>query len=612
MRLAVFMKDKCQPKQCAPSPRKPCIVHCPRNRTGYETIVLDKNTGIPSLNEQLCTGCGICVKKCPFHCFQIVNVPDMLKNEMTFRYSHDGFALFRMVYPKKEKIIGIIGQNGVGKSTVLKILSGELKMNLGKFEIYGEKPPDWDELIKYFRGSELQSFLESLKNKSVKIVYKPQNIMDIPKIVKGKVGDILKKIDEVNSFDFIINKLSLDKLLEREVYQLSGGELQKFAIAAALLRNGHLYLFDEPTSYLDIKERLNIASLINSLTAKNKTVVLVEHDLAILDYLSDYISLIYGKPGAYGIISKVHSVRVGINIYLNGYIKDENMRFREKPIIFQTKPPNETVFTSSNVLFEYPDMVKSLGTFKLRVCGGEIHTGEVIGILGPNGIGKTTFLKLLSKELVPDYGQINYGSLKLAIKPQYIIPDSTRTVSDVIQSIKSNEKFNTAYKRRIIETLDLEIIKDRKLDELSGGELQRIYLAECLTTDADIYLIDEPSAFLDVEMRLQIAILIRRCIEDLKKCAFVVEHDIIVQDFISDSLIIFDGTPGSEGITTPPQDLRTGMNQFLKQMNITFRRDSTTGRPRVNKKDSRLDKYQKSIGEYYFTKIEKIEEEDED
>ncbi|MHA1340325.1 MAG: ribosome biogenesis/translation initiation ATPase RLI [Promethearchaeota archaeon] len=612
MRLAVFMKDKCQPKQCAPSLRKPCIVHCPRNRTGYETIVLNKDTGFPELNEALCTGCGICVKKCPFHCYQIVNVPDMLKNQITFRYAPDGFALFRMIIPKKGKILGLIGQNGIGKSTALKILSGELKMNLGRFEKYGEKTPDWDDLIKFFRGSELQPFLIALKNKSAKVVHKPQNIMDIPKVVKGKVGEILKKIHKFNSFDYIIKNLSLDKLLDRQISQLSGGELQKFAIAAALLRQGDLYLFDEPTSYLDVKERLNVAHLINSLSDNNKTIVLVEHDLAILDYLSDYVSLIYGKPGAYGIISRPHGVRVGINVYLSGYIKDENMRFRPKPIVFETRPPNETLFTSSNVMFEYPDMIKTMGSFKLTVYGGEIHIGEVIGILGPNGIGKTTFLRLLAKELKPDFGDIDYGNLKLAIKPQYISSDPSKSVEDIILSIKMNSKFEAPYKRRIVETLDLESIKDRKLDELSGGELQRVALAECLTTDADIFLIDEPSAFLDIEMRLQVALLIRKSIEEIHKCAFVVEHDIITQDFISDSIIVFEGEPGVEGYTTPPQDLRSGMNTFLKSMDITFRRDNVTGRPRVNKKNSRLDKYQKSIGEYYFTKIEKIDEEIEE
>ncbi|MHA1819109.1 MAG: ribosome biogenesis/translation initiation ATPase RLI [Promethearchaeota archaeon] len=599
MRIAVLNRSLCKPNDCATGPNKPCIKNCPRVRTGDETIVL-KEDGYPYLSENLCSGCGICVKKCPFGCFQIVNVPDMLNGKMTHRYAPDGFALFRMLIPKKGKVLGVIGQNGIGKSTALKILAGEIKMNLGKFEENGDVVPDWDDIIKFFRGSELQEYLTNLKNKSGKIIYKPQDITNIPNVVKGKVGDILKKIDESNSYDWIAKRLGLDILADREVSILSGGELQRFAIAAALLREGMCYLFDEPSSYLDVKERLNMALLIRELASKNKTVIIVEHDLAILDYLSDYVSLLYGKAGAYGIISQPHGVRVGINTYLSGYIRSENMRFRPEPIVFHTRPPSDTMFNMGNVLFEYPDMVKTMGNFKLTVYGGEIHTGEVIGILGPNGIGKTTFINLIAKKIKPDYGEIEIGELKIALKPQYFKAEENTKVKDVLRRIKGQAEFDASYKRRLIDTLELNNLKERYLSELSGGELQKVKIAECLSTPADIYLLDEPSAFLDVEMRLRVAILIRRSIEELKKCAFVVEHDIITQDFISDSLIIFEGTPGIEGNSTPPQDLRDGMNQFLKNMGITFRRDPQTGRPRVNKKGSNLDSYQKSIGEYYY------------
>ncbi|MHA1727796.1 MAG: ribosome biogenesis/translation initiation ATPase RLI [Promethearchaeota archaeon] len=588
-------REICRPNKCAPGPNKPCIVHCPRVRTGDETIKLIN--GFPYLTESLCSGCGICVKKCPFNCYTIVNIPDILGKEITHRYTPDGFILFRMLIPKKGKILGVIGQNGIGKSTALKIMSGEIKMNLGKFE---DESPDWEQIIKKFRGSELQTYLTDIKNNVGKIVYKPQNITDIPQIIKGTVGETLKKIDEMDSIDWVVDVLGLRKLMDRKVSVLSGGELQRFAIAAAVIRKAICYLFDEPSSYLDVKERLKMAELIRTLAFKGKTVILVEHDLAILDYLSDYVSLLYGVPGAYGIISHPHGVRVGINIYLGGYIKDENMRFRSEPIVFHTRPPGENLFDSGNILFEYPDMVKTLDTFKLTIYGGEIHAGEVIGILGPNGIGKTTFMNLLANKINPDYGEVTMGDLKVTLKPQYISAEKNQRVGDILMKIRSNPDFESQYKRRLIETLELDIIKERNLEDLSGGELQKVSIAECLTTSADIYLLDEPSAFLDVEMRLRVALLIRHCIEEIKKCAFVVEHDIITQDFISDSLIVFDGTPSIEGNSTPPQGLREGMNTFLKNMDITFRRDPTTGRPRVNKKGSNLDTYQKSIGEYYY------------
>ena len=596
MRIAVINRDTCKPNDCSSSPNKPCIKYCPRVRTGDETIVL-KEDGFPHLNPSLCSGCGICVKKCPFHCYTIVNVPEKLDSQVTHKYAEDSFTLFRMLLPSKGRVLGVIGQNGIGKSTAMNILSGHQKMNLGLLE---EKTPDWDQIIDHFKGSILQDYLKSLKENSLKIVHKPQEITTIPKFVKGKVKDLLKKIDKTQKMEHIVSELSLETILDRDMSVLSGGELQRVAIAAALLQDGDCYLIDEPSSYLDVSQRLKMAKLIRSLPGNEKRVVVIEHDLAILDYLSDQICLLYGEPSAYGIISNVQGVRVGINIYLNGYIKDENMRFREEAIKFHQRPVTSTGFESSKVLFEFEDMKKKLGSFNLDIYGGEIHAGEVIGILGPNGIGKTTFINLIAGKIEPDNEVKNLNNLKVSLKSQYIEYEPDKPVYDILQKIKGSAYFDSPYKKRILKGFRLEELEARLIGELSGGELQRVAIADCLTNEADIYLIDEPSAFLDVEMRLSMAMIIRRSIESIKKAAFVVEHDIITQDFICDSLIVFKGEPGISGETSPPQDLRSGMNEFLRIMNITFRRDLSTGRPRVNKYNSNLDKYQRKIGEYYY------------
>jgi ATP-binding cassette subfamily E protein 1 len=133
MRIAVLNKDFCKPDKCSPFGQKPCIKYCPRVRTGDKTIVLSPDEKYVIITESLCSGEGICVKKCPFNAISIVNLPDPLENQMTFRYGKDQFSLFRMAIPKKGKVLGIIGQNGIGKSTLLKLLSNELKINFGKF-----------------------------------------------------------------------------------------------------------------------------------------------------------------------------------------------------------------------------------------------------------------------------------------------------------------------------------------------------------------------------------------------------------------------------------------------------------------------------------------------
>jgi ATP-binding cassette subfamily E protein 1 len=572
-------------------------------RTGDKTIELNPNGKFVEIIESLCTGCGICIKKCPFNAINIVNLPDPLKNQTTYRYGPDQFSLFRMAIPKKGKVLGLIGQNGIGKSTMLSILSGELKMNFGKFI---DDTPDDETIIKFFKGSELQQYFIDLFSNKLSVVHKPQKITLIPKHVSGKVYNLLKKNDIDDRLDELIEELNLKEILDRNLSVLSGGEVQRVAIAAAYLKDADVYLIDEPSSYLDVSERINMAKLIRSLAKSNKTVIVVEHDLAILDYLSDYISLFYGVPGVYGIISHPQGVRVGINIYLNGYIKDENVRIRDVPIQFHERPPIDSLFDIGASIFSYGNLEKTLGDFHLSVAGSEVHAGEILGILGPNGIGKSTFINLIANNIKSDNESNNdsenipRSKLKISLKPQYIKMPESNLVSKTINQIKIASYLSQSYKKRLINGLKLDNIKERKISELSGGELQRVAIANCLSKEADIYLLDEPSAFLDIEMRLTVAQLLRKSIEELKKSAFVVEHDIITQDFIADSILVFEGIPGIEGKALAPLNLRDGFNLFLKMMGITFRREKLTKRPRVNKIGSTKDVYQKRINEYYY------------
>lgn len=142
---------------------------------------------------------------------------------------------------------------------------------------------------------------------------------------------------------------------------------------------------------------------------------------------------------------------------------------------------------------------------------------------------------------------------------------------------------------------------EKKLNELSGGELQRVALTLALSREADLYLFDEPSAFLDIEQRFAFAELLRHVINESKKSAFVVDHDIVFLDSIANRLVVFDGQSSVKGHASAPMNKRAGMNSFLKLTGITIRRDKDTRRPRINKPDSALDREQKEKGEYYYT-----------
>jgi len=578
---------------------------------GEETVVIDEDTKKPVISETLCSGCGICIHKCPFGAVHIVNLPEEL-SEPVHQFGPNSFRLYRLPMPKEKTVLGIIGPNGVGKTTAIKVLSGEIIPNLGQFDemaaLLGqmvqnvseaERLQKYDEISRYFRGSELQNYFEKMSEGRLKVVTKPQYVDKIPKIVTGTVEEVIGKVDDRNMGDELFKRLGMENVRERELNDLSGGELQRLAIMAAIVRDSDVYYFDEPSSYLDIYQRLNVARSIRELS-KEKTVIVIEHDLAVLDYLSDYVHLLYGKPAVYGIVSSPMGVRVGINTYLQGYLKDENVRFRQDEIRFILRRPKE--WASDDELLAYPELKKEYPNFKLDIDPGCVYRGEVVSIVGPNATGKSTFVKMIAGVEEPDDGEIQTG-IEISYKPQYIKRDFDGTVRDLVFTVAGKDMYESWYKTEIMSPLQLEPLLDNYVRELSGGELQRTAIATCLSRKADLFLLDEPSAYLDVEQRLSTAKMIRRRMEKEETTAIVVEHDLVTTDYVSDRSIVFSGKPSVHGHASAPMPLRRGMNDFLSKLDITFRRDSENGRPRANKRDSQLDRKQKDIGEYYYADI---------
>ena len=600
-RIAIVNKDKCKPKKCALE----CKAACPVNRQGKLCIEVTPQDKIAAISEEMCIGCGICVKKCPFEAITIINLPSNLDKQTTHRYGPNTFKLHRLPMPRPGQVLGLVGTNGIGKSTALKILAGKQKPNLGRYQA----PPDWQEILTYFRGSELQNYFTKVLEDNIKAIVKPQFVDQIPQLVKGKVGDILSKKDERNLKDSLGLTLEVSKLSERDVAELSGGELQRFAIMIAAIQKADVYMFDEPSSYLDVKQRLVAGRVIRGLLEAKTYVVAVEHDLSVLDYLSDFVCVLYGVPGAYGVVTMPFGVREGINIFLAGFVHTENLRFRETSLTFKIAENADK--TEENIKrhfnYKYPAMTKTMGDFKLHVEAGNFTESEILVMLGENGTGKTTFIRMLAGLLDSDKGK-EVPDLVVSYKPQKISPKFPGTVRQLLQKRIKDALFHPQFQSDVTKPLQIDNILDNQVQSLSGGELQRVALILCLGTPADIYLIDEPSAYLDSEQRLIAAKVIKRYILHAKKTGFIVEHDFIMATYLADRVIVYEGTPSVECTAKQPETLLTGMNRFLAQLEITFRRDPTNFRPRINKLNSVKDQEQKRSGNYFFLDTNEKEE----
>ena len=590
-RVAVLDQDLCQPKKCGLE----CIKYCPVNKSGADCIVLNEESKKAQIDEDICNGCGICVKVCPFDAITIVNLASELATDKIHQYGPNSFRLYKLPTPKKGEVVGLLGRNGMGKSTVVNILSGNLKPNLGNYE----HPPEWNEILKHYSGTELKQHFEKIEQKQIRASIKPQQVHHIAQAFDGTGKELIDKYDERGVSRELIKELGLENSMEQNLKELSGGELQRIAVAAAASKDTEFYFFDEPSSYNDVFQRTGVARVIQNLAKNGKSVMVVEHDLTLLDFLSDYIEVLYGEPAAYGIVSNILSTKVGINVFLDGYLPNENVRFRDKKFSFDISSSSTDQFQEGSQIVTYPKLEKKYTSFSVTIEPGEVRKGEVLGIMGANALGKTTMMKMIAGIEKPDAGSID-KKIKIAYKPQYLQNDIGLEVIALLDKANGNPVEGSMEEEQILEPLKIKKLYNKSIKNLSGGELQKIAVASCLLQKVDLYALDEPSAFLDVEDRIAVAKFLQKFVRSFGKSAIIIDHDLQLMDLISDSMIIFEGESGASGHATSPMPKADAMNRFLKSLDMSFRRDERSLRPRVNKLESRLDKDQKTSGNFYY------------
>ena len=590
-RVAVLDQDLCQPQKCGLE----CIKYCPVNKSGAECVTINEESKKAQIDEDICNGCGICVKVCPFDAITIVNLASELAIDKIHQYGANSFRLYKLPTPRKGEVVGLLGRNGMGKSTVVNILSGKLKPNLGRYE----NPPEWDEIFKHYSGTELKQHFQKIEQNQIRASIKPQQIHHLAEAFDGTGNELLDKYDERGITRELVRELGLQNSMEQSLKELSGGELQRIAVAAAASKDTEFYFFDEPSSYNDVFQRTGVARVIQGLAKIGKSVMVVEHDLTLLDFLSDYIEVLYGEPTAYGIVSNILSTKIGINVFLDGYLPNENVRFRDKKFSMDVSSSSTDIFQEGSDIVNYPRLEKNFDSFSVTIEPGKVRKGEVLGIMGANALGKTTMMKMIAGVQKPDVGSID-KKIKIAYKPQYLQNDIDIEVIALLEKASGGPIEGSQEEEQILDPLKIRKLYNKSIKNLSGGELQKIAVASCLIQKVDLYALDEPSAFLDVEDRIAVAKFLQKFVRSYGKSAIVIDHDLQLMDLVSDSMIIFEGESGKAGTATVPMPKPEAMNRFLKSLDMTFRRDEKSLRPRVNKIESRLDKDQKSSGNFYY------------
>lgn len=191
-RIAVIIPDRCRPKKCGLQ----CKITCPVNKMGRKCVEVESKSKQANLSETLCIGCDICVKKCPFDAIRIINLPSQLDSQVSFRYGPNAFKLHRLPSPRPGQVLGLVGENGTGKSTALQILKNELQPNFGNFS----EKLNTDDIIKRYRGTELQNYFTKLYKDEMKVGLKVQYVDQLTKTDKAEetVYDMIRKYKKKN------------------------------------------------------------------------------------------------------------------------------------------------------------------------------------------------------------------------------------------------------------------------------------------------------------------------------------------------------------------------------------------------------------------------------
>ena len=449
-----------------------------------------------------------------------------------FNYSLKGINL----NVKKGECILLCGRSGCGKSTLLKLMNGIIP--------------------EFYNGDISGSVMVNGMNTFTAPIYKlPKNVGSVfqnPKTqfyTTNTTDEIAFGLENYGIEREVINErikevekeLHLEKLMNKNIFNLSGGEKQKIAIASIYALNPEIFILDEPSSSLDVKSMKELSLTIKKLKSLGKTIVIAEHRLW---YLKDIVDrAIYLENGK---IIREYSMDEIENLS-----EDERMRTGLRHSDYKAIRMFDDYKTSNKgVLLELKNLIFKRNTRTiLSIEDLKFCYGNIIGIVGENGIGKSTLAKIICGLYKENKGKILKDDEKLNIKSRLnesllimqevncqLFTDSVKDEIVLTSNIKENNVLDT-----YLIDMELKIISDRNPHTLSGGQKQRVIILSALLSDKKILFFDEPTSGLDYRNMKIVAKNIKKVKEE-DKLVLIISHDVEFLELVCDKVIYFPKT----------------------------------------------------------------------
>lgn len=476
----------------------------------------------------------------------------------------------------------LVGINGTGKSTLLKILAGIEIPTAGK--VVSEKDLrigylDQDPRFENFNT--INDFIFNEENEALQLIKEYENLLQEENFDEDRVAEITERITAINAWEYeheittILSRLGITKL-DQEISTLSGGQQKRLSLAKLLISDPDVYLLDEPTNHLDIE---TIEWLESLLTTNQKTVIFVTHDRYFLDNVCTEIreldhGKMYSYKGKYSYFLEKKAEREALSeIELEknlNLLRKELEWMRRQPKARGTKsksriaafhdlegktkkgPGKEQVNLSvkiarqGNKILEINNISKSFNGN--TIIGGFSYVfkkGDRIGLAGKNGTGKSTFLNLITKEYAPDSGNIDVGETTVyGYYRQNGLPlEEGERVIDVVKNVAEYIKLASGEMITASQLLTQFLFPPEKqfgfVNKLSGGERKRLQLMRVLMKNPNFLILDEPSNDLDIDTLN----VLEDFLEKYQGILILVSHDRYLLDRLSDQLFIFTADP---------------------------------------------------------------------